>query len=279
MSNGSPRANPPFADTVTGKIVVGLVVAAGSALIAWFVSRATYEPPPEPRPSADIVPESIVARAFETVEFTAEGSRVPSANPPDFSWRISGLEPNRSPGARCTDRGATIGCRFSLPGTFAVAVTVRDTNGQSSSAAASVTVSVPNGYLGILTRLDDADAQRALLYDIDWVRLQGLVGRPILLQDPETGSAVYAALAQPPDEAGTQPSWEGAAAGLKVAIPQLPPEARQEFEIALSEIGMVPVTMPFGEIITATERGAIDLGFVAVDSPDALAALAGDGNR
>lgn len=276
MSDSNTSTQRPFADTALGKIVVGLVVAAGSAFIAWFVSRATYEPPPTPRPDAKIAPTSVLAQANEVVEFTAQGSSVPSSEAPTYFWSVGGLDLNKSPVARCTDRGTTIGCRFILPGTFAVSVRVLDANGQPSSAAASVTVSIPSGYLGVLLGKDDPNALRALLYDVDWVSLQALVARPIVLQDPETGAPIYAALVEPPAAMAANPPWRGAATGLKVAIPRLPSDVQAEFEVALAQIGMVPVTLPLGEIFEATERGAVDLGFIAVDSPEALTEMAGN---
>jgi len=279
MTSQEPEARPQFADTVTGKIVVGLAVAAGSALIGWIVSRATYEPPAEPRPDVQISPSTIVAQANEVVEFSAEGSSVPSSAAPAYSWSIGGLEPNKSPIANCQELTAVIRCRFALPGTFAVSVTVLDANGQSGSAAASVTVSIPNGYLAVYARSVTPEARRALAYDVDWVSLQTLVGRPIILDDPETGAPVYAVLVQAPSGNGTPPDWRGAAAGLKVAIPRLSPEAQTQFEVALGRIGIVPITLPLGEIQVATERGAVDLGFLPVDSPDALARLSSEGER
>lgn len=275
MADNDTSERTPLADTVLGKILIGVAVAAGSAFISWFVSRATYVPPPPPRPVAEIAPQTILAQANAIVEFSAKGSSVPSPERPSYLWRVSGLEPNKSPVARCDDKGATLSCRFALPGTFAVSVDVVDANGQSGSAASTITVSVPSGYLGLMLGSDDPNALRALLYDVDWVALQSLVTRPIILLEPETNAPIYAALAEPPSDAADPPPWRGAAAGLKIAIPLLPPESRLEFEIALAQIGLAPVTLPFSEVYMATERGAVDLGFVVVDSPEALAEIGG----
>lgn len=263
------------AETVVGKIFIGIAVAAGSALISWFLSRATYVPPPPPKPAAQISPSTVVAQANATVEFSAKGSSVPSPETPAYLWRVSGLEPNKSPVARCDDKGATLSCRFVLPGTFAVSVDVVDTNGQSGSAASTITVSVPSGYLGLILSNDDANALRALLYDVDWVSLQSLVTRPIIILDPDSRSPVYAALADPPSGTADPPPWRGAAAGLKVAIPPLPTEPKLQFEIALAEIGLVPVTLPFSEVYTATERGLVDVGFLTFDDPARLTETSG----
>lgn len=275
MADNETRAPTPPADTVFGKILIGVAVAAGSAFISWFVSRATYEPPPPPRPVADIAPPTILAQANAIVEFSAKGSSIPSPATPSYLWRVSGLEPNKSPVAKCEENGATLSCRFALPGTFAVSVDIVDANGQSSSAASTITVSVPSGYLGLMLSSDNPNALKALLYDVDWVALQSLVTRPIILIDPESNAPVYAALAEPPSDATDPPPWRGAAAGLKVAIPPLPPESSLQFEIALAEIGLSPVRLPFSEVYVATERGAIDLGFVVIDSPEVLAEIVG----
>ena len=265
----------PFADTVLGKIIIGVAIAMGGAFISWFVSRATHVPPPLPKPTAEIVPESTLAQANAIIEFSAEGSAIPSAEEPLYQWRVGGLGVNESPVAKCSDAGATLGCRFSLPGTFAVSVEIRDSNGQTDTAASTITVSVPNGYLGLMLGSDDPDALRALLYDVDWVKLQSLVSRPIVLQEPETKAPIYAIFAEPPIEATDPPPWRNAAEGLKVAIPPLSPEAHAEFENALAQIGLVSVTLSFAEVFMATERGAVDLGFVAIDSPDALVGSVG----
>jgi len=260
-----------YADTVAGKILIGVAVAAGSAFISWFVSRATYVPPPPPQPVARITPTTALVQANTVVEFSAKGSSVQGAEQSIYSWRVSGLEPNKSPVARCAEKIATLSCRFALPGTFAVSIDVVDANGQYASAVSTITVSVPNGYLGLMLGSDNPNALRALLYDIDWVSLQSLVARPIVLQDPETGTPVYAAFADPPDDATDPPPWRNAAAGLKIAIPRLSPESSMAFEVALTQIGLVPVVLPFSEIYAATERGAVDLGFVSVNSPVGLA--------
>lgn len=261
----------PFADTVTGKILIGVAVAAGSAFISWFASRATYVAPPPLKPIARIVPTEAVVQANTVIEFSAAGSVFHDTDRPSYVWRVSGLEPNVSPAARCSGVETILSCRFIVPGTFAVSVEVIDANGQSSMSASSITVSVPNGYLGLILRGGRRDSLKALLYDIDWAALQPLTrGRLIILEDPETGAPVYAALAEPPTTATSPPAWRGAAAGLKIAIPPMSANARIAFETALIEIGLVPVTLPFAEIFSATEQGMTDVGFVMIDSPGAL---------
>jgi hypothetical protein len=275
MPEAEASGHKPVADTVLGKILIGVAVAAGSAFISWFVSRATYVPPPPPKPSAAIVPKELLAQANAMTEFSAEGSTVPSAERPAYVWRVGGLEPNKSPVARCSVNEATLSCRFMLPGTFAVSVEVVDANGQSNSAVSVISVSVPGGYLGLFIDRDDPDALRSLLYDVDWIALQSLVTRPIVLQDPETNAPIFAALVEPPFDAPDPPPWRGKANGLKIALPPLPSEARSEFEIALAQIGVVTVTLPAYEVFLATERGMVDLGFVAIDSPEALSEIRG----
>lgn len=165
----------PFADTATGKIFIGIMIIAGSGILSWFASRATYEPPPPPRPEAEIVPHRLVAEAHEIIEFSAAGSTTPSAEQPIYRWEIGGLEANLSPSARCSEETAILRCRFLMPGTFAVSVEVEDQNGQIGRAVATVTVSIKDGYLGIIQIESDSKVQAALLYDIDWTYLQTLV--------------------------------------------------------------------------------------------------------
>ena len=275
MADNERNLRPPPADTVLGKILIGVAVASGSAFISWLVSRATYVPPPPPKPVAEIAPSEFLAQANAIVEFSAKGSSVPSRETPSYFWRVGGFEPNQSPVARCADKGATLSCRFAFPGTFAVSVDVVDANSQSSSAVSAITVSVPNGYLGIMLSSDDPNAFKSLLYEVDWVALQSLVTRPIILTEPGSGTPIYAVLAEPPPEATDPPPWRGEAAGLKVAIPPLPPESRSEFKATLAETGLVPVELPFSEVYLATEQGAIDLGFVEIDSPGGLPEISG----
>ena len=189
-----------FADTVTGKIVVGLVIAAGSAIMSWVVSRATYVSPPAERPVVQIVPAETVALANQAIDFSAAESTAATEGPLVYDWRISGLEPNRSPVARCTDKGATLSCVFVLPGTFAVSATATDASGQFGSAASAVTVSVKNGYFGLLLRSENPNAVRALMYDVDWLSLQSLISRPIVLIEPESNTPAYAAMLEVPED-------------------------------------------------------------------------------
>ena len=270
MAREASKNGSQFADTVGGKILVGVVVAAASAFISWFVSRATFVPPPPERPVARITPSEASVQANDAIEFSAEGSTFPSAEDRSFEWKVSGLPPNESPVARCKEGFSTFSCRFMLPGTFAVSVEVVDANGERSGDAAAISVKIPYGYFGLMLRSEDPDAFRALLYDVDWVKLQSLVSRPIVLQDPDTNLPVYAALADKPEYDGDSPPWQGAASGLKIAVPGLPPDAKEAVEIALSDIGMVPLTLAFAENYTALETGVIDGGFMAIDSPDQL---------
>lgn len=268
--NKNPKVTA-LSNRVILEIFIGITVAVASGTISWMFSRLTYVHPPLPKPTAQISPSKIVVQANETVEFSANGSSVPSHETPDYLWRVGGLEPNKSPVAKCHEQGGTLSCRFALPGTFAVSVDVVDTNGQVGTAASTITVSIPNGYLGLFLADQDENSLKALLYDIDWVSLQSLVARPIVIIDPDSGAPVYAALASKPTGTADPPPWRGAAAGLKVAIPPLPQAVRWQFESALTKIGLYPVSLAFREIFSADERGRFDVGFRSIDDPAGLA--------
>lgn len=271
---GAPKRN--LADTFHGKILIGIAIAAGGAAISWFVSRATYVPPPPPRPTAVISPSSIVGQANTPIQFSADGSFSGASNEISYLWRVGGFEASSSPVARCTGESTTLTCRFALPGTFAVAVEVIDKNGMSHAASSTVTVSVPGGYLGLMLRDEDEEALSALLYDVDWISLQQLVQRPIVLTHPIRGLPVYAAFVDPPEGTPEPPPWRGAAAGRKVAIPPLPPDVRDQFEVALLEIGATPTTIPFAEVYSAVTMGAVDAAFVLISAPGELAEIVGE---
>jgi hypothetical protein len=216
-----------------------------------------------------------VAKAGEFVEFSAKGSSVPGTAAPPFEWSVSGSQLNKKPIAKCKDLSDTLRCQFMLPGGSTVAVKVTAENGLSSEAAATVIVAVPNGYLGLYSFEHRPNALRALLYDIDWIKLQTLVTRPIVLPNPDTNSPIYAVLAEPPVSTPTPPPWHGAAKGLKVIIPPLAPDARVAFETALGKIGIVPVILPAGYIAAGLSKGMSDLGFGLLDTPDALPTMPG----
>jgi hypothetical protein len=67
---------PAFADTASGKIVIGLTIAAGAALISHIVTRVFFEPAP---PVASITPDKIEAQAGATVEFSSAGLKIRKA--------------------------------------------------------------------------------------------------------------------------------------------------------------------------------------------------------
>jgi hypothetical protein len=67
---------PAFADTASGKIVIGLTIAAGAASISHIVTRVFFEPAP---PVASITPDKIEAQAGATVEFSSAGLKIRKA--------------------------------------------------------------------------------------------------------------------------------------------------------------------------------------------------------
>ena len=63
-----------------------------------------------------------------------------------------------------------------------------------------MTVSVKNGYFGLLLRSENPNAVRALMYDVDWLSLQSLISRPIVLIEPESNTPAYAAMLEVPED-------------------------------------------------------------------------------
>ncbi|WP_372426424.1 hypothetical protein [Salinarimonas chemoclinalis] len=246
------------------EIVVGIVLAAVSGLVSWFLARATYDPP---RPRISVSPSEALVPGLGFVEFTTEAT--PAAErPSDLRWLVGGLEPTSNPAARCTRGDHVLRCQFLLPGIFAVSVTHTDRNGNSASAASRITVRLRNGYLAFLLMSDDPQAEKAFFYGVDWTLLQSLTTTPIVLEHPETGMPTFASNVEQPAENGSE-SWRGAAAGLKIAVPPIAGD-RDAFMAEFERIGLVPVVMALGEVLPAQTAGAVDAGFALIDSPTAL---------
>jgi len=269
--NEAPN-RPNFADTVAGKIFIGLMLAIGGAIVAWASGVLTHTTPP---PIAIITPETLMTRAGETVEFTAAASHDPEGRPLQLVWSVGGLAPKDSSVAQCQDQGVILRCRFAAPGTFAVSVEAISTTDLHSTAAATVTVSFEDGYLAVLIVAGGDEAQRALLYDVDWPAIQALISRPIILFSPDAQAPVYAVSARPPAPVSDPPPWRGKAAGLKIQLPFSQGPFGTAMVQAIESLGASPIgiTGTGQNIAQALQTGSIEGGFMTFASPEDFAEL------
>ena len=268
---------PAFTETAIGKIVVGLSVAAGGALIGALITWATTRNAP---PTVALSPESLEAEALEEVRFTAEGSADPEGDPLAFAWRLNALPFDASPAAQCaaTPLPSVVTCRFLMPGTHAVTVEATDGRRLRASRSASVTVILEGGYVGlVLGDSGSRDAlERALLYAVDWRTVQANVASPIVLNDPDLPGTVYAA--------SRIPDIERARTAMTRAVPPhvvqiysfgLPQGARDLIVSGAAEAGLAVsfVILPPGEVATAIGDAKPDGGIVLLDRPSVLAEI------
>lgn len=190
----------PSKDSISGQIIIRVVGAAIVGIGAIFVVK--FCDPPLP-PTAVIKPAQVALRVGENLQFSAEESSSNNHGALQFSWRIAGQPVEKeNPVGVCHPQPnpALAFCQFTLPGTVSVSLTVADDNGLRDTATATVTVSHPNGYFGLVlfsNRPHDetADAYRLVLQIIDWQRVQEHVSRPIVLFDPDGGTPMFASLA------------------------------------------------------------------------------------
>ena len=150
-----------------------------------------------------------------------------------------------------------------------------DDHGISSSASASVTVSVERGYVSLYLdapggAIGQAAAETALLYSVDWGDVQSRIGRPIILFDPELGSSVYTAtIVRDVEKAKEALAVVGATDNLKIGGSGLQPQVRDLIMMQASDAGMSILffDLPASEVIAGTQAGIGEGGFLLTASP------------
>lgn len=263
-----------FSDTFTGKILIGAIVGAIGTIFGAFVTWVMIANKP---PVANLVPSTLEATALQPISFSAEASNDPEGGNLTYSWSLNALPFGSSPAANCSpsSKPSLINCRFVMPGTHAVSVLVYDEDGLSNPASASITVSVERGYVSLYLKAPggqagQAAAETALLYGVDWSKIQSHIGRPVILFDPELGSSVYAATVERDiEKARAALNAQGATDNLKIGGSGLRPEVRDLIMIQASEAGMSLFffDLPAGEVIAGTESGIGEGGFILTTSP------------
>ena len=177
-------------------VIVGIsLLIAGGLIDRWFLGNSP--------PNAVISPTEKTIKANTNIMFSAAASS-DSDDENDrlaYRWTVGGFDPKESYFANCDpnrDDQSLFNCRFLLPGTHNVSITVTDSDGAKSTASASVTVEMENGYLGLALQFGqqekDLNAIKAIMYAVDWPSVQALLRGPLLiLFDPDTEQPVFAA--------------------------------------------------------------------------------------
>ena len=265
MNNGSKSA---LADSVGGKILIGVAIAAISGLLGvlggWIVAR-------DAPPVAALEPSELTVAPDEVVQFSAEASNDPEGGDISFVWSVGGTELEESPIARCSANGAVAECRFISSGTFGVGVKVMDEGGLSSSAVGYVSVVIEGGYIGlrVVERAENSDAMyRALLSAVDWLEVQAHSPRLLVFYDPDKGRAVYAASAAAKADADLS-----VLQGAKIMVPFSSGRAFDVIREGLEQAGASVVSMPADQVILALQSGAGEVGFVPMSKPGSICEL------
>ena len=269
-----------FAKTTGGQIFIGIVVAVIGTLFGAFLTWVTLSNQP---PIAEIVPGKLETEAISPINFSAAASSDPDGSELLYDWTLNALPFGENPAARCalTADPAIANCQFIMPGTHAITVAVEDADGARRSTSASVTVSIPRGYVSLFVRASSdaaaqASSERALLHAVDWGEVQSMVGRPVLLYDPDLGSAVYASsLYRNIELARLDLSKDGVPDNLKIGGIGLRQETKDLIAIQAADAGLSIFffDLPWGEVIVGTEAGIGDGGFILADSPQAFTQL------
>ncbi|MFG5382656.1 PKD domain-containing protein [Yoonia sp. R2-816] len=262
----------PDPHPILGPIISGVVVGAVLGVGGFFLGKATA---PDVPPMAAISPEMASITAGENIQFSAAGSSsTASTGINEFRWKIGGHPATESSVGYCdSEANAQIAdCRFNLPGTYSVSVDVTDETGLTATAVAPITVTLENGFVGVVlfAGRDPAatdQAYRVILAAIDWQDIQRTVSRPIVIFDPDKKAPVYAA---------SIPFVEGAIdyldndlfAGAKVMIPPFDPSVREVVVNALRDLGSSVQIVPLGEMELNIQNGLAGSGFLTFDSPE-----------
>jgi len=255
------KARAP-ADTVGGKILIGVAIAAISGILGvvggWIVARNAP-------PVAKLVPTSLTAPTDEVVQFSASASSDPEGDPLTYVWTVGGTALEESPVARCNAKGDLAECRFMSPGTYGVNVKVSDKSGLSDVAAAYVSVEIKGGYIGLRVATSGQKSDelyRALLAAVDWAVVQAHSPRLLIFYDPDRRRAVYAASIKPDKKVDVS-----VLAGTKVLVPFPPGPALEAVKAGLEKAGARVVSMPADQVILALRSGAGEVGFVSLSKP------------
>lgn len=259
-----------FANTTTGKIVIGVSIACIIGVLGHISGRLLAPAIP---PVARLSPEMITINAGQVVEFNAAASNDPAFEDLTFDWKISGHPIHESSVGHC-NHGAVLSlvtCVFTAPGTFSVSVIVKNSSGLSSTATSPVTVLLKDGFIGLFLRLGHSGDQRdnsyrAILQAIDWQSVQKYVSRPIVLYDPDLRAPVFAASVNQKDRAAIDPDIAGSLFGATLLVPRFRDEAMKIIVEAIEKLGGRVLIHNLTDAPNLLTAGRSDSGFAYVSS-------------
>jgi hypothetical protein len=261
-----------FSDSTEGKIFIGVVLFVATGVLSYIGGRLTA---PAVFPKASLVPEIAEIEAGQTLQFSAAQSTDANGSIQDYKWSIGGFPHEQSSVGYCdiTDSKIDAVCIFSTPGNFSVSVEVTNSKGKSSVDVSPVSVSMANGFVGLLLKAGSGkqekdDAFRALLKLADWPDIQRGVSRPILLYDPDLGEPVFAASIIPAKDKSGSAAKDDSLFGVKLVVPRFSPNVKSQLSALIESHGGTLVEIPAGEIYTALTTGLSNSGFVPVSSLD-----------
>lgn len=195
MNEKNSKSSSGFRKEFLLQVVGGIVLLiAGVFIERWVLGNSP--------PNAVISPTSLTVEANTNTMFSAEGSSDPNDENDrlEFRWTVGGIDPNKSHIANCDtkpDNKMLFNCRFFMPGTHNVSITVIDSDGAESAASASVTLRMEDAYFGLVFQFGlqkkDINVIKAVMYAVDWPSVQTLLQERILiLYDPDIRQPVYA---------------------------------------------------------------------------------------
>ena len=248
-------------------VAVGLTVSILSGVGSFIAGKAISVAEP---PIPEVIPTSGRVKAGEPFQFSAAGSRAPANGELQFAWSVGGARIDRTSIADCWHPSAApnlLECRFVVPGTYGVAVTVSNDEGLSATASSSVSVLLEGGYITPLVISNDLDRDeflREMLYGIDWAEILPALPRSVVVYDPDSKRYVYPVsfVGLPEQRDIERPT--GVLAGVKIAVPV--PSTNPLVE-ALSHLGATVVSTRQSDIEMSLERGNTEIGFVSLGDP------------
>lgn len=259
-----------FAETVKGKIVIGVLIACIVGVLGHVSGRLVAPILP---PNARISPEMITVDAGQVVEFNAAESSDPKSNQLTYDWKISGHRIHQSSVGHCNHGTelSLVACVFVAPGTFSVSVIATNSSGLSSTATSPVTVLLKNGFVGLFLNLGESvderdDAYRLILQAIDWPTVQKNVSRPIILYDPDLRAPVYAASVTHKSDSEIDQNIIGSFGGRSLIVPNFRKEAMDIIRKSIRELGGTVIVSYIADIPPALTAGRSNSGFASVSS-------------
>ena len=186
-----------------------MIVALATALIGAVLTptfQIVFDGPvqklvgTEPSPEVEVVPNDVTVRIGESVQFRLEvTNRRETRSIVQHRWSVGTVDASQSRAARCQPGGNVLTCMFVVPGHHTVSDDIILAPDGRTSATASIEAVGDKPYLllvPVVAAPPEAAplAMRALLYNIDWPRLQEGLSTTVVLLDPDTNEPVLAAL-------------------------------------------------------------------------------------